>query len=867
MVFVLFAGILALFVLYIRQADRIGTLERMISELRTVEPEARREVPVAPRPDLTPEEREVWQRRRSEPLAAARAIEMLGATAPVSGPDSEGEAESEDLSESEGEGAAAPARETLSALFERYVGGRLLIWIGGIALALAGIFLVRYSIQIGLIGPTVRMIVAGIFGLLLVGAAEVARARPGSLPDPRVPQALVGAGILVLYATPYGALVLYHLISNQAATILMIAVTLGALLLSLRHGMPAAILGLVGGFATPALVGDPHSSAVPLLSYLGLLDVALFAIAWRRSWSWLAAGAVALSFAWSFYLVPAPVPDALAGGLFVVALSIGASLLRAGEGRQLDLIRPVGIGLIQIAFLVGRTDLGLPAWGLFAALAVAAILLSGRRREFELLPVFALALALVLLAMKTVNKDMLVPVVAPAIAALFGLSALAGTWRSREPFLWAAIGASAFAAPFLFVRLLWPELLLTQGWGAVAAGLAVGPFLLAWIARPREEGAQALRISAAAILLLLGFAIFDLAPADLRPAFWLVLAAGTAWAAQRLADRGLFWLGLAAAAFASVWAMCLVPGLWGTIGGSVAGIPALASGLPSPILTLEALILPAALLFLAWHWLPDFHAWPRRALLIAAGLFLVASIYIFAKQVFHLESREDFTARGFAERMILTQIVFLAGWLLGGGRIRLPWLDQVQVRMIGTILTALAAARLVWFDMLVDNPVLVAQRVGTLPVLNLLLPAFLLSALWLYAARRRADGEVESGAWLVLFLAALIAGLMLMVRQAFQGVFLNRPDLPVSEFYGYSLAGLLMSIALLFAGIRLPDKALRIAGLALLTATIVKVFGFDAAALEGIWRILSFLGLGIALIGIGIVYSTVLRAEARPAAA
>jgi uncharacterized membrane protein len=861
MVFVLFVGILILFVLYVLQADRIGKLEQMISGLRDAEPERRHEVPVAPRPALAPEELEAWQRRRSEPLAAARAAELLGPAPPPPDPDAEGEAESE------GEGPAAQAGETLSALFERYVGGRLLIWIGGIALALAGIFLVRYSIQIGLIGPTVRMIVAGIFGLLLVAAAEVARARPGAMPDPRIPQALVGAGILVLYATPYGALVLYQLISNQAATILMIAVTLGALLLSLRHGMPAAILGLVGGFATPALVGDPHSSAVPLLSYLGLLDLALFAIAWRRSWTWVAAGAVALSFAWSFYLVPAPVPDALAGGLFVVALSIGASLLRAGEGWQLDFIRPVGIGLVQIALLVGRTDLGLPAWGLFAVLALAAILLSGRRREFELLPVFALALALVLLAVKTVDKDALVPLVAPGIAALFGLSALAGAWRSRRPFLWAAIGAAAFAAPFVILRVSWPELLLRHGWGAVAAGLAVGPFLLAWIARPKEEGMAALRVSAAAILLLLGLAVFDLVPADLRPASWLLLAAGTAYAAQRLADRGLAWLGLAAAAFASIWAMSLVPGLWDTLGQSIAGIPALATGLPSPLIALEALVLPAALLFLAWHWLPPFDPAPRRALLTVAGLFLVAAAYVLAKQVFHLESRADFAARGFAERMILTQILFLAGWLLGGGRIRLPWLDEAQVRTIGTILTALAAARLVWFDMLVDNPALVAQRVGTLPVVNLLLPAFLLSAFWLYAARRRADGEILSGTWLVLFLASLIAGLMLMVRQAFQGAVLTGPALPVSEFYGYSLAGLLLSIALLLSGVRLPDKALRIAGLALLTATIVKVFVFDAAALEGIWRILSFLGLGIALIGIGKVYSTVLRAEARPAAA
>ena len=44
---------------------------------------------------------------------------------------------------------------------------------------------------------------------------------------------------------------------------------------------------------------------------------------------------------------------------------------------------------------------------------------------------------------------------------------------------------------------------------------------------------------------------------------------------------------------------------------------------------------------------------------------------------------------------------------------------------------------------------------------------------------------------------------------------------------------------------------MRMAGLVLLTAVTVKVFLVDAAALTGVLRILSFLGRGIALIGIG----------------
>ena len=85
-------------------------------------------------------------------------------------------------------------------------------------------------------------------------------------------------------------------------------------------------------------------------------------------------------------------------------------------------------------------------------------------------------------------------------------------------------------------------------------------------------------------------------------------------------------------------------------------------------------------------------------------------------------------------------------------------------------------------------------------------------------------------------------------------------DLAPREFV--SGAWLLVAIGLLLAGVRLADKALRLAGLVLLTATIVKVFLIDAAALEGVLRILSFLGLGGALIWIGRFYPRVLNAEA-----
>src|SRR3954468_23813211 len=87
--------------------------------------------------------------------------------------------------------------DQLGGWFERYVGGRLLIWIGGIALAVAGVLIVRFSV--GLITPAVRLGLAAALGVALVVGGEIAHRQRGAEVDPRIAQALVGAGILVLY--------------------------------------------------------------------------------------------------------------------------------------------------------------------------------------------------------------------------------------------------------------------------------------------------------------------------------------------------------------------------------------------------------------------------------------------------------------------------------------------------------------------------------------------------------------------------------------------------------------------------------------------------------------------------------------------
>jgi uncharacterized membrane protein len=148
--------------------------------------------------------------------------------------------------------------------FEDLFGRLLPIWAGGVTLAAAGFFLVRWSIDAGLLTPAVRVLLAGLFGAALVATAEAAFRWRDRVADPRVAQALAGAGLATLYVAFYLAGSTYGLIGSSLAFVGLAAVTAAAIGLSFRFGLPSAVLALVGGFAAPALVGSEDAN-LPLL--------------------------------------------------------------------------------------------------------------------------------------------------------------------------------------------------------------------------------------------------------------------------------------------------------------------------------------------------------------------------------------------------------------------------------------------------------------------------------------------------------------------------------------------------------------------------------------------------------------------------
>ncbi|HEY0325087.1 MAG TPA: DUF2339 domain-containing protein [Allosphingosinicella sp.] len=435
---------------------------------------------------------------------------------------------------------SAPLPASFANLFESLIGGSLLIWVGAIALVAAAIFLIRFAIEIGMITPELRMLAAAAFGFVLLALGEGARLTNRWIDDQRISQALVGAGLAVLYATVYGSYFLYGFIGIKTASALMLAITIGALGLSLRHGVGTAALGLIGGFLTPWLVGDPDTNKLLLLAYLALLDAAVFAIAWRRGWGWLSGVAVLASFGWAAWMLFGNAQDAAAAGWFILILALVAAWLPAA-GASLPWLQPLAVAAILLAILTARDDIGGTGWLMFGGIGIASLVFARLRGHDPFLPFGVLALGLLLLPIKSVMQDDgWLMAAAVGLTVLFGGGGFALAIERSSRF-WAALACAGFAAPVAVMRGVEPTRLDSSGWGLLLVLLAVGPALLIWArsrdGRPHREVDVASLIPATTAAALLAFAAADLVRWDTLSIAWLILSIAFIVAGMALKER------------------------------------------------------------------------------------------------------------------------------------------------------------------------------------------------------------------------------------------------------------------------------------------------------------------------------------------
>jgi uncharacterized membrane protein len=750
---------------------------------------------------------------------------------------------------------------------------------GGLAVAAAAVLGVQYLGEQGLLGPELRVAGAGLLGVaLILGGGRLA-----SQSEP-VAAALQAAGVVGLYATVLLATRVYGFLELTVGSVGLVLTTGLALALARRRGPLLGLVAVLGGFATPALLDQEGGDPVLLYGYLFLLELALLLVARGagRGAAWPVVALLGVLGSWGWVLVAVAVPEAFGLGpppglvalVFVVAVSsatvwwLGALAADAGSSLRgwvvawLLALPTLGLGLVLAAALVERAGYPVSHWGLFAALG--ALALGQLRQGTERTPVPVLA-GLVTLALLAAWSGEITPPPEPfprslALRAAGVFAGLTALWAGA-PLLLASVRAPApaiadrlrllgvaFAVPFLAVdlRMLWdlggrdlPAPFLRAIGGTVVAGVAGAYGLLASRAPAGERSRGILLAGAAAVSALLPGAVLD---PGAWPVAWAVLAAALTHLSARLHEPALRRIGVVAGALA------------------VVALPVVDDGAGPGAVTLR-LTFTALALAAASEAARRAEAGPSQG--IFDGLALVSaagSVVVGARWAVGSDGLAflGLPAGGAVAGLVLSGELGLA---IGARRL-------ADLRGTGTLAhggLALTVAALLYGGLgplVVGNPLLGEVFFAGRPLANGLLAAYLLPGMvWSLSARLGLWSGLP-GLVPVLRVAGLVFGTawaLLAVRQGFHAPDLSRGAVLPVENGLYSAVLVVLGAGLFVLAVRTGDGLHRLAALALLVVASGKVFLIDVAALGGLLRILSFLGLGAALLLLAWLDQRVLR--------
>ena len=786
--------------------------------------------------------------------------------------------------------AKAPKRPKES--FEQKLGARWAVWVGGLALALGAIFLVRFSIEAGLLGPGVRIAFGALFSMALLGVGEWLRRSDritaiSRIPAANIPGILTAAGTVGLFATVYAAYALYGLIGPMAAFILLALIGMATMAAAGLHGAWLSGLGLVGSYATPLLISSDAPNIVALMIYLIVVTAFAFALARLRLWRWLAISASVAAILWGVAMFGAGA-GALESGIYaILLLALSSLFLVVDVQRNETTDRPdwfaVGVFAGLAALLVGGAIARDYASASIAAglIGGAMLLLLARRYDAVALasPIAAAQLVALLFFWPAAAQAALEPVtyIVDALSTYFPMPD-----AIRMFGIVALLGAAALIATALGRLLARPE----PGPFAVtahAAAATAGPVVATIVAYLRITGfvssygfaAIALALAALYAVLTERFARRERAGVVIDSIPTGVFAAGaiaaTACALTMALSGGILTTALALTALGSAWVQ-----------------------IRRPIGVLRYAVAVLALLVLgriAW----DPYIFNVRSgsgvylsILIGYGIpaaaFAAASVLLRRVRV----DRAVFAAEALAVILAALLVVFEIRAIVFGGDLLTPAtaLSEQGLTTAAAFAFALGLSRLAQSR---PSPVF---RVGSviarcLGLLNAIIGlGFVVNPL--FTGNRVLGGPLFNEILLAYGLPALLAGMVALVTpptrlrwlQAATGVvalvlaflavtleirflFATSPDLSwdtvgSAESYTYSAAWLVLGILLLAFGLVFQQRAARLASALLIVVTVLKVFLIDMSNLEGVWRALSFMGLGAVLIGIGLVYQRLL---------
>jgi hypothetical protein len=747
-----------------------------------------------------------------------------------------------------------PRREVSFGELEQRVTGRLLAWVGGLALIIGAIFFLSLAFSRGWIGPTARVIIGLLAGMALVAAGGWFFERRDRL----FGHVLTPVGLGILSLSFFAGTQLYDLFPIELGLAGALLSAVAAAVIAIRaNSQLIAGYGLVTALAAPIVLSASPSATT--IAYVATALIGTTVVALFRSWNWLPAIAFLLAAPQVIDYVTGDV--AIAAGMAALwafwllnAVAAGGEEFRRSRGRLS--ITSTTLLVANAVFLVG--------WGFYLL-----------QDEAEW------------------GRGPFLVAVAAAHLALGGYFLVRR--GDHHPFGMLAFGTGiASASLALPVQLGGP--VVPIGWAAEAAALA-------WVYASRKHGYSGL-MSMALGALAVGHLISFEYPAD-----QINQAGSSAWPFLN-ANGGTLAFLLAALAVSSVFIRRLplvVPiGAIGTL-LVVYALPFETSGLL--LVGAWAAIFVAAVAIdqrlLAPRLQPG-NDEPFTVRSVALKTALSAGCVAGAAAVLHVMYQElpldelgtralpstPFWDRGTAAALMLIAASLIAGWLARRARLQhaaigsafaiAAYLMPFELRTAGFVvawsalaLISLAVARfdrgavdfygavsgllvglaalvtlydvappsrlMVSGSRTIDHPLFWSAATASIGSIVIVLVAGAITF------RRR---QIETAAWLVAgvgFVYLLSIGLVDHFQGRVGGA-MSLEELQKQAQVALSILWASLGGIAVLAGLWRQVTVVRGAGLALLGLVTAKVFLYDLSSLDAAYRVLSFIGLGVLLL-------------------
>ncbi|NVJ62250.1 MAG: DUF2339 domain-containing protein [Gammaproteobacteria bacterium] len=746
-------------------------------------------------------------------------------------------------------------------------------WLGGFCIALAGIFFGKYSIEQGLLGPGMRIFLGCATGLALHAVAIwLLRKKGGHI----ALAAMAGGGSITLFATLLSALHFYQMFSPLMVFVLLALVALATMWLAILHGPALAIIGMLGAYTVPIMVSTGSGNLIGAMIYALIITVSVLLLVRAVKINWLWWGALIGGLFWWLISMTSEQPDGFRGiylgVLAYLILSVISGNYRlnkvfpyngvwpfnkkaeSSSVSQQESFIPLSLTMILIAQLSSILLVGwFENWASFLILPL--IILYASRYQPHLASIVwgnfigtIICILLPLLFNPTINlpvdKSSLVsiPELLSSLLSLGLIHLVFGVlnYRGSDNKSWnSALIALAPSLLMLTTFLLSDKLMSQLSWSLLFVIMGALSIFIAlhFIRRNSDRWVSIWHLLSGNLSYSVAvYIVFE------NTTLTLALSAQVftiAWIIKRFNVAEISWL---LKTVVSIVVVRLTLNPW------IVDYPPTGHW---PLWTYGGATL---ICFLSSLQLKDFQKLKLWTQVASLHLF-VLTFWTETRYVLH--DGDVFKAVYSFNDMVLNGLLFGALSLVYFFKSKVS--ETVKKWYLGYSYVLLILSGLNYLFIisgLMKSEKWIVSAIGTQPIFNILIFALGIPIVLAYLISKYYDQRLKSLANIVMGILSFIF-ISFEIRHLWQQTVSLKTPTSDGELYTYSVVWLLSAVAIMFySGWKQSIHVYR-SGLIVLSVVIFKIFLIDLAGLDGLLRIASFMGLGLALVGISLLHQKI----------